>query len=231
MLDFGTTGLLRFNNLVMYDRQTESWWQEFGGEAVVGEMTGKKLELLPMSLVSWKDFKTTFPDGKVLSRDTGYPLTYGGTPYASYDNSRVPFRGLPVMERVVAINIGNESLAVPFSVLEDKRIVSYKLAGQDLVIFYRKGTASALDSEVISDGRDVGAATVFDPIMEGRKLTFVIDGDEVVDEQTGSRWNLLGRATSGPFHGAQLRPIGHSGAQFWFSLVMFKPDTIIYGEE
>jgi hypothetical protein len=76
VLDFGTNGLLRFSNLVMYDRQTESWWQEFNGEAIVGDMTGARLELLPLSIVSWKEFKTTFPQGKVLSRDTGSRRPY-----------------------------------------------------------------------------------------------------------------------------------------------------------
>jgi len=77
VLDFGTSGNLRFSNLIMYDRQTESWWQEFGGEAIVGEMVGKKLEQLFLSIVSWKDFKEAFPTGKVLSKDTENPRPYG----------------------------------------------------------------------------------------------------------------------------------------------------------
>ncbi len=91
VLDFGTTGFLRFSNLVMYDRQTESWWQEFGGEAIVGDLVGKKLEQIPLSIVSWKDFKTAFPEGKVLSKNTGYQRSYGNTPYAGYDLSNNPF--------------------------------------------------------------------------------------------------------------------------------------------
>ncbi len=227
-LEFGTTGLLRFSNLVMYDRQTESWWQEFTGEAVVGELTGKKLELLPMNIVSWEEFKVSFPDGKVLSKDTGYSLPYGRTPYSSYDSSRIPWKGLPLMERVVAIDLNGESLAVPFSALEKESIISYTLAGQDLVIFFKLGTVSALDNEVIAEGRDVGAAGVFDPALEGRELTFILEDGEIVDEQTGSTWSLLGKATTGPLEGKRLMPIPHSGAQFWFSLVAFKPGTIIY---
>ena len=117
VLNFGTTGLLRFSNLVMYDRQTESWWQEFNGEAVVGDMTGKRLELLPLRIVPWKEFKAAFPQGKVLSRDTGHRRPYGSNPYIFYDTSN-PFmysgptdRRLPAMERVVAVDMGKESLA------------------------------------------------------------------------------------------------------------------------
>jgi hypothetical protein len=48
ILDFGTTGLLRYSNLVMYDRQTESWWQQATGEAIVGELTGHRLAFPPL---------------------------------------------------------------------------------------------------------------------------------------------------------------------------------------
>ena len=236
ILDFGTTGLLRFSDLVMYDRQTQSWWQEFSGEAIVGDMTGKALEVLPMSMVPWKEFKSAFPDGKVLSRNTGFTRDYGTTPYIGYDSfyssiflpADAHDDRLPAMERVMAVNIGGESLAVPYSVLEREPVVHYTLAGQDLVVFYKEGTASVLDTALIILGRDVGSAVVFDSHLEGQKLTFRADGDNIVDEQTGSAWDLLGSATSGPLEGKRLTPIPHMGSQLWFSWAVFKPDTIVY---
>src|SRR5262249_2840269 len=66
VLDFGTTGKLRNSDLVMYDRQTESWWQQFGGEAIVGVMRGKHLRLVPSRLESFGRFRQRFPDGQVL---------------------------------------------------------------------------------------------------------------------------------------------------------------------
>ena len=84
VLDFGTTGALRNSNLLMYDRQTESWWQEVGGEGVIGQYAGTKLEQLYLSIVSWADFKAAHPDGQVLSRpESG--RSYGTNPYAGYD--------------------------------------------------------------------------------------------------------------------------------------------------
>jgi hypothetical protein len=65
VLEFGTTGKLRKSDLVMYDRQTESWWQQFLGEAIVGEMTGKKLRFLPARLEAWERFTARHPDGRV----------------------------------------------------------------------------------------------------------------------------------------------------------------------
>lgn len=74
----------------MWDRQTESWRQQLTGEAIVGELTGERLKVLPPSIVSWADFKAGFPEGKVLSRDTGFDRDYGRNPYVGYDNVDTP---------------------------------------------------------------------------------------------------------------------------------------------
>ena len=86
VLDFGTTGRLRYSNLIMYDRQTETWWQQATGEAIAGELTGTQLEFYPATIISWEDFKTSYPQGKVLSRETGYLRDYGRNPYLGYDD-------------------------------------------------------------------------------------------------------------------------------------------------
>jgi len=92
VLDFGTTGRLRFSNLVLYDRQTETWWQQATGEGIAGEYTGRRLTFVPASLISWADFKAAHPDGKMLSRDTGHARDYGRNPYTGYDAvNRSPF--------------------------------------------------------------------------------------------------------------------------------------------
>ena len=90
VFDFGTTGNLRKSDLVMYDRQTESWWQQFGGEAVVGELAGKELELIPSRIVAWEEFARDHPDAKVLSRETGHSRPYGQNPYEGYDDVDSP---------------------------------------------------------------------------------------------------------------------------------------------
>lgn len=85
-LDFGTTGRLRFSNLLMYDRQTETWWQQASGDAVIGELLGTQLTFLPASYISWANARDTYPDAQVLSRETGNQRDYGRNPYAGYDN-------------------------------------------------------------------------------------------------------------------------------------------------
>jgi len=235
VLDFGTTGNLRNSDLVMWDRQTESWWQQLAGEAIVGELTGKRLNLLASSIVSWADFKAGFPEGKVLSRDTGFRRDYGRNPYVGYDDVDTPpflYGGkldgrLPPKERVVAVSLGGEDVAYPYSVLLRRRVAMDAVAGKPIVVFYRPGTVSALNSASIPDSRDVGATGVFRTELDGRSLQFTFTSGAIVDAETGSQWNVLGMATSGPLLGRQLDPVLHAD-HFWFAWAAFKPHTRIF---
>jgi hypothetical protein len=168
-LDFGTTGKLRNSDLVMYDRQTESWWQQFGGEALVGRYTGTELRQIPARIVSWEEFKREHAAGHVLSRDTGYSRPYGENPYEGYDDVASPplfparnqdDHRLRPKERVVFLERGGEAVVIPYSTLEQRRVVRLVVGGQRLVIRWRSKIASALDSAVIASGRSVGAAEV-----------------------------------------------------------------------
>lgn len=232
--EFGTSGLLVNSDLVMYDRTTETLWQQLTGEAIVGDLVGNQLTMLTSSLVSFENFMSSFPDGIVMSRETGHDRKYGQNPYQGYDSrsstlfSKEEDHGqLPAMERVVAVSLDNEDKAYPYSVLLEQPVIHDQIAGEDVVIFFKKGTASALDSKVIADGKDVGASGVFHQTVDGEKRTFTQDGNDIVDNETGSTWDIFGKATSGPLEGSQLEPIVH-GNHFWFSWVAFKPSTDVY---
>jgi hypothetical protein len=236
--EFGTSGLLRNSDLVMYDRTTESLWQQLTGEAIVGDLVGQRLTFLPSSLVSFEDFRGAYPEGIVLSRDTGYSRDYGRNPYAGYDTiGRSPFLftgpedgRLPAVERVVTVALENAAVAYPLSVLSELGVIHDTQDGRDLVVFHTAGTSSALGAGAIAQGEDVGATGVFDPNLDGQLLTFDADGGSIVDEQTGSTWNVLGQAVEGPLAGSSLEPIVH-GDHFWFAWAAFKPDTIVYEAE
>jgi hypothetical protein len=236
VLDFGTTGRLRFSNLIMYDRQTETWWQQGTGEAIAGALTGTQLTFYPAALIAWSDFKATHPDGQVLSRETGYKRSYGQNPYTGYDdvnNSPFLYRGpetlgtLPAVARVLTVDLEQEAVAYPYTVLEEQRVVNDTVAGTEVVVFWQPGAASALDTAAIADGRDVGAASAYARELDGRQLTFSFDGTRIVDNETGSAWDVLGQAIGGELAGAQLTPIVAVN-HFWFSWAAFKPETRIY---
>jgi hypothetical protein len=220
---------------VMWDRQTESWWQQVTGEAIVGALSGARLTTVPAGINSFADFRATFPDGKVLSRETGHSRAYGRNPYAGYDNvdsSPFLFAGrtdgrLRPMERVVTVSLDGEDAAYPFALLEQHRAVHDTVGNTPLVVLFRKGTASALDSGSIAASRDVGSSGVFEPAVGGRALTFRADGDRLLDRETGSEWNTLGQATGGPLAGQRLRPVV-SGNHFWFAWSVFRPQTRVW---
>jgi hypothetical protein len=106
-------------------------------------------------------------------------------------------------------------------------VVRDTVGGEPIVVFFAAGTVSALDRGFIADSRDVGATGVFRPLLDGRTLTFRPDGYQIVDEETASTWNVLGRATDGPLKSRELTPIVH-GDHFWFAWAIFKPSTRIY---
>jgi hypothetical protein len=175
VLDFGTTGKLRHSDLVMYDRQTESWWQQFTGEAIVGAMTGRHLRLVPSRLESVDRFRHRFPEGQVLAPSNPDARNYGRNPYVGYDaTGQRPFlydgslpEGIEPMERVVAVETApGRHEAWALALLRRRGTIR----SADLVIQWQPGQASALDKSSIPAGRDVGNV-----IVQKR------EGDELVD--------------------------------------------------
>ena len=159
-VEFGTTGKLRKSDLVMYDRATESWWQQFTGEAIVGEKLGERLPLVPSRLESWAQFKARHPGGTVLRPPTSVRRDYGRNPYTGYDSAGRPFlyRGdlppdIAPMERVVVIrDRDGRPYVVALNLL--RRAGTLDIDGTTLT--WTAGQASALDTSDIRKGRDVG---------------------------------------------------------------------------
>ena len=237
--DFGVSGNLRNSDLIMWDRQTQSWWQQLTGEGIVGTLAGERLTFLPAQLVAWETYAEAYPESEVLSRDTGFRIRYGTNPYVGYDRvDQRPFlffgeadERLQPKERVAAVSIGEANVAFPFEVLAEERVVNYSIGGQDIAVFYEPGARSALDASLIASAREVGATGVFDPVVDGTKLTFAFvsdGGGAIIDEETGSTWSILGEAVGGPLEGTKLGRIIHQD-HFWFAWAAFHPDTIVYG--
>lgn len=165
VLEFGTTGKLQDSNLIMYDRQTETWWQQFTGEAIVGELLSERLELVPARLESWADFKAANPAGRVLVPNNEGMRDYGRNPYVGYDSSR-PFlydgqlpEDIDPMERVVIVP-RPDATSEPIIVLMKEISVDGSLDVSGHSFSWRPGRNSALDSARIAKGRDVGTVLV-----------------------------------------------------------------------
>ncbi len=237
VLDFGTTGLLRMSDLVMYDRQTESWWQQFSGKSIVGDYVNQELDRIPSSIVSFDSFRLAFPGGMILSRETGYDRPYGRNPYSGYDRiDQKPFLfdrklddRLPPMERVLSVSHGETNKVYPFLSLREQPLVNDTVGDIDVIVFATGELLSVLDSSMITDSRMLVEATAWNRKLASvdMPLTFRLDNDFIVDDQTGSRWDVLGKAISGKLKGEQL-PAVDSGVHFAFAWMAFNPQSEIF---
>ncbi len=167
VLSFGVSGKLRHSDMIMYDRETQSWWQQAVGRAIVRDLTGTKLRSLPSWMESWQKFRARNPGGLVMA-EPDHNHAYGQNPYSGYDRSSQPFlysgeqppHGIPPLMRVVRV----ADRAWPLSRIHEEGGV--REAG--VSISWEAGQASALDDAVIEKGRDVGNVRVRD--RQGRDV-------------------------------------------------------------
>ena len=233
VLDFGTTGK---SDLIMYDRQSESWWQQFTGRGIVGEYAGAELQQIPSQILAFERFAELYPRAEVLSRDTGYRRNYGSNPYVGYDDiDQSPFlmRGgtdprLRPMERVLAVELDGDWRLYPFSRFEGQPVIEETWQDKPVVIFSRRDQYSALDRASIAGSRLTHSSAAFRPEVDGRRLSFEAADNGFRDRETGSLWALNGEALEGPLAGERL-PRYQQGIHFAFAWLAFRPDSSIYG--
>ncbi len=232
---FGVSGFLRNSDLVMYDLESETLWQQCTGEAIVGELVGKKLKQIPSQIISFGQFRKAWPKGKVLSKETGFKRNYGKNPYVGYDNIDARpflFRGktdgrMKPMARIITIGIEDKYRAYPHDITRRTKVINDKLLDRLIVVFHDDGAVSAVDKSSIKESSHIGSTGVFSRTVDAKQLTFKYKDKEFVDEQTNSVWDITGRAIKGAMKGTQLKPINHEDtfAFVWFA---FRPETDIY---
>ena len=222
----------------MWDRQTETWWQQITGTGLAGKLAGVELDMLPCQIISVSDFFESYPRGLILSTNTGHNRKYGVNPYENYDDigtlkprlfDEEPDQRLPAMERVVHIFGQHTPKIYSLSLMREEQVINDSHEGLDVVIFFKDGAVSILDNKQISDSKSIGAVTVYSPIADKQKLIFNPVKDGYQDMQTGSVWNLTGQCIKGRFHGMQLSPVVY-GNHFAFAWLYFYPETVIYGQ-
>jgi hypothetical protein len=223
VLEFGVSGKLLWNALLMYDRQTDSLWSHITGEAISGRLKGESLKVIPSVHTAWKEWRKAYPHTLVLSKGS---RRYSSDPYEDYynDPARIGISpqkrsdgNLPPKEYVVGIKLDTEARAFPFSYLEEHPVINDELAGRSLVIVF---------------SREGKIAATFDRQVEGHTLTFKRDESPdqlfIKDEETGTLWHALtGEAVKGNLQGKKLRKIPHMVA-FWFAWKDYFPETEIF---
>ncbi|CAN5718146.1 DUF3179 domain-containing protein [soil metagenome] len=220
-VEFGVSGKLYNSDLLMYDRKTDSYWSQLTGTAVVGELTGQRLDFYPSELMTWGDWKNTYPDSVVLTRSTGFNRDYDNPPYAGYDES--PGIWFPVTAtddrlhektRVTGVELSLTNFAAyPDDLVAEHGPVNDEVRGVPLLVF---ANPAAGDNVV-----------VFLREVDGQTLQFSMDDEGLVDEETGSRWTYDGLAVSGELEGAQLEQVDTIKG-FWFAWYAFHQQTALW---
>jgi hypothetical protein len=225
-LNFGVSGLLFDNNLVLFDRATDSLWSQMRVQSVCGTLSSTAPALLPVVQSTWAAWKALHPDTTVVSFDTGFQRNYNQYPYGNYDqlgdNSLLfpqsfldPRR--PMKELVLGVREGAAARAWPYGALGGRAAVNDTVAGRAvLVIFDRAGQlALAFD-------RDVGGRRLSFEVVEGTQFPF-----HVQDRETGTLWDLTGSAAAGPLAGSRLNQVATYSAM-WFAWASFNRDTELF---
>lgn len=217
-VEFGVSGQLYNSDLLMYDRKSDSLWEQISGLAVVGELTGDRLEYYPSQTMTWQAWQETYPESEVLSRYTGHQRDYDGKPYANYFENEEIWFGVNALstqrfakERVVGIELPG-----PYFVAYLMRDVAEHGVLNDAV-----GDVALL---VAAEPESGSVVAVFNRRVGDRDLTFGLQDGFLVDQETGSSWTFSGEAVEGELTGEALEPV-RSLRLFWFAWVAFHPDT------
>lgn len=229
-VEFGVSGLLFSNNLVMYDRvpgeDDRSFWPQMMAGAQCGPQSGKPLEFYPATEMRWDAWRRLHPTTLVVSPRTGYARDYRSYPYGGYesvDNPQTLFphetfdpRRAP-KERVLGIRKeSGGGVAFPFMALDSegpRRVVHYEIDGEPIVVFWDRISQAAV---AFRSGSSQGA------------LSFQVHENGFRDVETGSRWSLEGVSTGGMMEGERLVPIPNAFVSFWFAWATFVEDTDLW---
>jgi Protein of unknown function (DUF3179) len=220
VVEFGTSGKLYNNNLVMYDRLSGSLWSQALGEGIVGTHAGENLKRIPFDLAYWKDWKQLYPNSVILSTDTGFTRPYGVDPYGDYYTSDQLFfpisnldKRLGLKEMVVGLDNERQYKAYVLNQIESSKIINDKVGNKSIVLF-------SLYPRMVR---------AYVPIIHDQTLDFQYNAtaNKITDKQTGSEWNFDGLAVNGLMKGKQLTRLPFDEG-FWFEWAAFHPQTMIY---
>jgi hypothetical protein len=222
---FGVSGLLYNTNLIPYDRATNSNWSQMKLQCVNGPLSGTSISTYQIVETTWETWKEMYPQTKVVSSNTGHSRPYGQYPYGDYktsssllfpignDDTRLPRKervlGVIVEERtkVYRVNSFSGDIEILNDLFNDVGLVVMGSRTKNLVVVYERKLAD-------------GTLLSFLPIQNASLPVVMTDTEE-------TRWDIFGRAVSGPRVGTELKPV-RSYVAYWFAWGAFFPAAEIY---
>lgn len=217
--EFGVSGLIYKNNLIAYDRFTDSQWAQMHNLSVHGEYIGTTAHTLNIIETKWSTWKKSYPSSSILSTETGFSRDYDDYPYGDFktddDSFLFPVENeddrLPSKDRVHGIQIDSTYVVYPIKEFgNDITVTNTEIKNEKVVVF-----GSIDDNMVESYFRTVdGAVIEFHAVQDQYPV--------VMEDQTGSQWNIFGEAVSGQREGTQLK-ITQSYNGYWYAFADFFP--------
>jgi hypothetical protein len=242
-IEFGVSGLLLNSNLVMYDRRdNQTLYPQMIYTGINGRFKDERLEMLPAIVTTFATAQRLFPDVPVAQFGTGlerYParqrenytdprrfFTYPYNDYRTNDGYFIaPITvGSPDLafyapkEVVTGLCIGSSLRAYPFADMAPQAVINDTLGGEAVLVVFEQTSRTSIP---------------YSRAVDGQPLTFYrveAANDEIVafrDVETGSRWDILGRAVDGPLSGRRLEQLPAHNAM-WFAWSAWWPESSVW---
>jgi Protein of unknown function (DUF3179) len=220
---FGVSGLLYNSNLILYDRETDSYWAQMMMKCVNGSLIGQNADMIHVIETTWATWQLLYPNSMVLSNETGFTGLYNTYPYGNYktsDSLLFPVNNtdnrLHKKERVHGVIVGDSTKVY---------IINNFPGGLQAMTDNVNGT----DLIIVGDTALNLVVSFESTLSDGTALTFTaVSGalPVVLMDNEGTQWDVFGRAVSGPRAGSQLTPT-LSYNSYWFAWAAFFPDADI----
>ena len=219
-LTFGVSGNLWRENLVMYDRQTDSWWSQASGQAIAGIKTGNRLTMYPSDMMTWEQWRTLYPETKVLSKRVSGRLEGMREGYRDYHRSgeigvtrrlRGLRRALGFKEKVVGFALSGTAYAVPLDDVDSDPVLQTSADDQGLLIV---GTPDERTAKVFLTNR---TGWSYSRTERGRVI--------LKDASSGAEWDgYTGEPLDDNETGSQLLEVP-ANVSYWFAWAAFYPES------
>lgn len=208
---FGVSGRLVNSNLIMYDRQTDTWFPQILGVAIEGPHQGAALVERPLVWTTWGRWRKRHPETEVLSTRTGFARNYSRDPYGSYN----PLGGYYRAEVSPIFPLMQEDTRFP-----PKSVVLGARTANEAVAFSKDRL------------REVGQL-----VHEGREAVFVAVYDQGLDtgyifETSGMPAQAAAVEGTGPDNVIWLGDLNaralNAFEAMWFAWVAFYPNSYVH---
>lgn len=242
-VEFGVSGLLFRNNLIMYDRETNSLWSQMRLRSVNGERMGANSDVVQLVETTWGTWRNMYPDSKVLNTDSGFDRDYNihvyGRDYTT-NHFRIIF---PIQNEDNRLNRKDRVHAIiPNNAEESSEVKAFFINdfGNETTIV-KESFSLVKDSSLLQEFLIVGnhrldfinafrLVSHFEKTLEFSPLADESKFPAVMTDQHGNYWDIFGYAISGPNAGEQLTD-ARSYTGYWYALADFYPNIELFRVE